>query len=102
MYIDLIIVAVLVIVAFAWFRSFYKTVYAIAIMDIFFRLIQYISKNIGIPGFHDWAKHLFPKSIPSLLSNYMKGTMLTVFTWIYVGVMVVFLFYTIRAFLRRK
>ena len=102
MYIDLIIVVVLIIVAFAWFRRFSKTVYAIAIMDIFFRLIYYISKNIGIPGFHSWVKAIFPKSIPDLLASYMKGTLLTVFTWIYVGFMVVFLFYIVRAFLRKK
>ena len=102
MYIDLIIVVVLIIVSFAWFRRFSKTVYAIAIMDIFFRLIHYISKNIGIPGFHGWVKAIFPKSIPDLLSGYMKGTLLTVFVWIYVGFMVVFLFYIIRTFLRKK
>ena len=102
MYIDLIIVVVLIIVAFAWFRRFSKTVYAIAIIDIFLRLINYIAANIGIPGFKGWVKAVFPDSIPELLSHYMKGTLLTVFVWIYVGFMVVFLFYIIRAFLRKK
>lgn len=102
MYIDLIIVIVLIIVAFAWFRSFYKTVYSIAIIDIFFRLIHYVSKNIGIPGFHGWVKSLFPSSIPNLFRRYMSGTLLDVFVWIYVVFMIIFLFYTIRAFLRRK
>ena len=102
MYIDLIIVVVLIIVSFAWFRRFSKTVYAIAIMDIFFRLIHYISKNIGIPGFYGWVKAIFPKSMPDLLGSYMKGTLLAVFVWIYVGFMVVFLFYIIRSFLRKK
>lgn len=102
MYIDIILVAVLIIVAFAWFRRFYKAVYAVAITDIFFRLIHYISKNIEIKGFHSWVKAIFPKSIPDMLKNYMSGTLLTVFVWIYVGFMVIFLFYTIRAFLRKK
>ena len=102
MYIDLIIVTVLIIVSFAWFRRFSKMVYAVAIMDILFRLIHYISKNIGIPGFNGWVKAIFPKSIPALLSNYMRGTLLAVFEWIYVGLMVVFLFYIIRTFLRKK
>ena len=102
MYIDLIIVVVLIIVSFAWFRRFSKTVYAIAIIDIFFRLIYYISKNIGIPGFYGWVKKIFPRSVPDLLATYMRGTLLTVFTWIYVGLMVVFLFYVVRSFLRKK
>ena len=102
MYIDVIIVVALIIVAFCWFRRFSKMVYAIAIMDIFFRLIHYISANIGIPGFNGWVRGIFPKSIPGLLDNYMDGVLLTVFVWIYVFFMVVFLFYTIRTFIRKK
>ena len=102
MYIDLVIVLVLIIVAFAWFRRFSKTVYAIAIIDIFFRLIHYISANIGIPGFHGWVKRIFPKSIPGLLSQYMSGTLLLVFIWIYICLMIVFLFYVTRTFIRKK
>ena len=102
MYIDLIIVVVLIIVSFAWFRRFSKPVYAIAIIDISLRLLHYISKNIGISKFHKWVKAIFPKSIPSLLANYMSGTLLLIFEWVYIAFMVIFLFYTVRAFIRRK
>lgn len=102
MYIDAIIIVALIIFAFCWFRRFSKTVYAVAIIDIFLRLINYISANIGIKGFYKWVKAIFPKSIPSLLDNYMDGIVLTVFIWIYVVLMVAFLFYVIRAFLRKK
>ena len=102
MYLDLVIVLVLVIISFCWFRSFSKTVYAVAMIDIFLRLLHYISANIGIPGFHTWAKRLFPESIPTLLARYMNGTLLTVFIWIYVVLMVIFLFYITRTFIRKK
>lgn len=102
MYLDLVIVLVLVIISFCWFRSFSKTVYAVAMIDIFLRLLNYISANIGIPGFHAWAKRLFPESIPTLLARYMNGTLLTVFIWIYVVLMVIFLFYVTRTFIRKK
>lgn len=102
MYIDAIVVVALIIVAFCWFRKFSKMVYAIAIIDIFLRLINYISANIGIPGFSGWVNKLFPTSIPGLLNNYMSGIVLTIFVWIYVGFMVAFLFYTIRAFIRKR
>ena len=102
MYIDVIIVVALIIVAFCWFRRFSKMVYAIAIIDIFLRLINYISANIGIPGFNEWVVKIFPGSIPGLLDNYMNGILLTAFVWIYVGFMVVFLFYIIRTFVRKK
>ena len=102
MYIDAIIVVALIIVAFCWFRRFNKMVYAVAIIDIFLRLITYISTNIGIPGFNKWVKAIFPGSIPDLLNNYMSGIFLTVFVWIYVFFMCVFLFYIIRAFIRKR
>ena len=102
MYIDLIVVVVLIIVAFAWFRKVSKPVYAAAIIDIFLRILYYVSQNIGIKGFDKWVKSIFPASIPDLLSRYMDGVVLTVFTWIYVGVMGVFLFYIVRAFIRKK
>lgn len=102
MYIDLIIILVLIIISFCWFRSFSKTVYAVAMIDIFLRLITYISANIGIPGFHSWVKSIFPGSIPALFARYMNGILLTIFVWIYVALMVVFLFYVTRTFIRKK
>lgn len=102
MYIDAIIVVALIIVAFCWFRRFSKMVYAVAIIDIFLRLLNYISANIPIKDFHKWVSAIFPESIPGLLDNYMNGIVLTVFIWIYVALMVVFLFYIIRAFVRKR
>lgn len=102
MYLDGVIILALIIFAFCWFRTFSKTVYAVAIIDIFLRLLYYISANIGIPGFYTWVRRIFPESIPGLLDNYMRGIVLTVFVWIYVGFMVIFLFYVIRTFLRKK
>lgn len=102
MYIDAIIVVALIIVSFCWFRRFSKMVYAVAIIDIFLRLLDYISANIGIKGFHKWVSAIFPESIPGLLDNYMNGIVLTIFVWIYVVLMAVFLFYIVRTFIRKK
>ena len=102
MYIDAIIIVALIIVAFCWFRKFSKMVYAVAIIDIFLRLINYISSNIGISGFNGWVTSLFPNSMPGLLDKYMDGILLTVFVWIYVCLMVVFLFYVTRTFIRKR
>ena len=102
MYLDVVIVLALIIFAFCWFRTFSKTVYAVAIIDIFLRLLNYISGHIGIKGFHAWVVSIFPASIPDMLDNYMNGILLTVFVWIYVGLMVVFLFYVTRTFIRKK
>ena len=102
MYIDVVVVIALIIVSFCWFRKFSKTVYAVAIIDIFLRLLTYISENLGVSGFEKWVKSIFPESIPGLLDNYMSGVVLTVFIWIYLFLMVMFLFYIVRTFIRKK
>lgn len=102
MYIDLIIIIVLILIAFCWFRSFPKTVYAVAMIDMFLRLLTYISSHIGISGFYTWVKSIFPASIPGLLAKYMNGILLEIFVWVYVALMVVFLFYTTRIFIKKK
>ncbi len=102
MYLDVVIVLALIVLAFCWFRTFSKTVYAIAIIDIFLRLLHYISANVGIPGFYSWVRSIFPSSIPDILDNYMNGILLTIFMWVYVFFMVVFLFYVTRTFIRKK
>ena len=102
MYLDAVIVIALIIVSFCWFRSFSKFVYAFAIIDIFLRLLDYIANHIGIRGFAHWVNSVFPNSIKSIIENYTNGILCDVLVWIYIGFMIIFLFYTVRVFLRKK
>lgn len=102
MYLDAVIVIALVIVAVCWFRSFPKMVYAFAIIDLFLRLLNYIANNIGIKEFAHWVNRIFPNSIPSIISKYSNGILQDILVWVYIAIMVFFLFYTIRVFIRKK
>ena len=102
MYIDAIIVVALIIAAVCWFRRFSKLVYAIAIIDLFLRLIDYIANNLGIREFQHWVNSVFPNSVYSIICKYSSGIFCTVLIWIYVVMMVFFLGYTFRSFLRKK
>lgn len=102
MYLDAIIVVALIIVSFCWFRRFSKFVYAFAIIDIFLRLLNYIANNIGIKEFAKWVNNIFPNSIPDIINNYTNGIVCVILEWIYIGLMVFFLFYIVRTFLRKK
>ena len=102
MYLDVVIVIALVIFAICWFRSFSKSVYAFAIIDIFLRLIYFIAENLGIKEFSKWVRHIFPKSIPAIIDKYSSGVLYTILIWIYIVLMVFFLGYTIRTFIRKK
>lgn len=102
MYLDAIIVIALIIASFGWFRRFSKFIYSVAIIDMFLRLMNYIGNNIGIKGFDKWVNNVFPNSIPAIIDKYTNGILSTILQWVYIGIMVFFLFYTIRAFLRKK
>lgn len=102
MYLDAVIVVALIIFAICWFRRFSKLVYAFGIIDIFLRLLHFISSIIGIKGFYKWVKNIFPMSIPDIMDKYTSGIVYDILIWIYAGLMVFFLFYSIRSFIRKK
>ena len=102
MYLDLVIVIALILFAVCWFRSFSKSVYAFAIIDIFLRLLHYIAQNLHIKEFTRWVNNIFPKSIPAIIETYSKGVVYTILIWVYIVIMVFFLGYTIRTFIRKK
>lgn len=102
MYLDLVIVIALIIFAACWFRSFSKSVYAFGMIDIFLRLLHFIAQNLGIKEFKRWVSHIFPKSIPAIMDNYTSGVLYTILIWVYIVMMVFFLGYTIRTFIRKR
>lgn len=102
MYIDAIVVVALVIFCFCWFRRFSKIVYSIACIDLFLRLIDYIANHLGVKGFKNFVNSVFPNSFPAIIDKYTSGIFCDILTWIYIGIMVFFLFYTVRACLRKK
>ena len=102
MYLDAVIVVALVIFAVCWFRRFSKLVYAFGIIDIFLRLLDFIANNIGIKPFARWVNKYFPNSIPAIIGKYSSGVIYTILLWIYIVLMVFFLGYTIRTFIRKK
>ena len=102
MYLDAVIVVALVIFAVCWFRRFSKLVYAFAIIDLFLRLLDFVANNIGIKGFAKWVNRYFPDSIPAIIGKYSNGILYTILLWVYIVLMIFFLGYSIRAFIRKK
>lgn len=102
MYLDVVIVVALVIFAVCWFRRFSKLVYAFAIIDLFLRLIHYVAELFKIKDFTNWVNNIFPRSIPSIMAKYSSGVLYTILIWIYAALMVFFLGYTIKAFLKKR
>jgi len=100
--VDAFIILIIVVFLMAWYRKFSKVVYGIAIMDIFLRLVYFITNNIYIKELSEFSKKYLPASIPSVINKYLDGIPALILVWIYVIVMCVFLFYTLKIFIKKR
>lgn len=101
MYVDLIVVLILLGVVIFLFRKFSSFVYAVAIIDIFLRILTFIRDN-SVPELESLIGKYFPESIPSIIAKYSDGIFYTILMWIYVGIFIVFLVYITKYFIKKR
>lgn len=97
----IIIIAVIVAVC-VYFRRFDKGVYGVAIVDIFLRIFNYLITHVKIDGITEYLTKYLPKSIPGVIKHYTSDIVCDLLIWAYVIIMGIFLFYTIKAFIKKK
>ncbi len=104
MYVDLIIVILLIIAVIFFFRKFSAFVYLIVSLDILYRLLHFISNNMGVPELSTLIDKYIPKNIINLVSNYIGTSNLfyTILIWFVFLIYCIFLYYTIRILVKRK
>lgn len=99
---DAIILIILLLIVCFYFRNFYKIVNAVAIIDIFLRIFYYVIHNVEINGISEYIEKYLPESVPSIIRSYTDGLFCNILIWLYVIIMGIFLFYTIRHFFKSK
>lgn len=103
MYWDLIVLGVLIAIVVIAFRKFSSFVYIVGIIDIMLRLITYLSNHLGVPEITALIHRIgFPSSIPAIIEKYTDGIFTTILMWVFFAIMVVFEFYIIRTFCKKK
>lgn len=102
MYIDLIVILVLLIVVFIFFRNFSSIVYSIFIIDLVLRALTYIKLNIPLPDVKNIIDKYIPESIPYIIGKYLSGTFYTIVMWIYIVLLFIFIGYLIRTFIKKR
>ena len=102
MYIDLIIVLVLFIVCLISFKKFSSFIYFFAIVDIMFRLINYLVTNVNIPVVTDFCKKFIPASIPALAGKYTSDVFETIILWVVFALYVIFEYQIITFFAKKR
>lgn len=100
---DVVIVLLIIgVIVFGFKRSFSGFVYAVGATDILFRLLYFLRVNLLAREVSNFIGKYFPISIPSVIDRYTDGLLCDVLTWIFVGIMIVFEFYTIRIFFKKR
>ena len=98
---DAIIFIVLLVIVICFFRRFSNVVFFVAIFDIFLRILTFIKYNT-VKEIKVFIAKYFPENIPAIIGKYAKGDLYTILVWVYVILMIFFLFYVVRIFIRRK
>ena len=99
---DVVLLVILIVAGICFFRKFDATVYFIAVVDIFFRILDFIANNIGVEEISKFIKEYFPSSIPGVITKYTDGILTNILLWIYVILFVAFLFYTVKILWKKR
>lgn len=99
---DLVILVTILMCVIMFFRKFSNFVYAVAIIDIFLRIMEFIKYNLGNKEVMLFISKYFPNNVLTIINKYSSGMFNEILAWVYVGVMGIFLFYTIRTFFNKR
>ena len=102
MYIDLIILAVLILLVIFVFRRFDSFVYLMAIIEIFLRILTFVKNNIGLKDVAGIIDKYLPENIFSIIDKYTNGVVNIILKWGFVAIMAVFLGYIVYYFIKKK
>ena len=98
----IILIAVIVLFVFLFKRTFSSFVYAVAVTDIFFRIVTYLKIRLTNGSLLAFLDRYIPENIPAVIEKYTNYEFSIVLIWGYVILMIVFEFYAIRTFMKKR
>ncbi len=102
MYIDVIVLILLMMIVIMFFKQFHSFVFFFAIFDIFLRIMAFIKYHIGLGDVQAIISKYLPESILHIIDKYTNGIIQTCLEWAYLVIMVIFLVYIIKIFIKKK
>ena len=102
MNVDVVILIVLIVAGICFFRKLDSSVYYVASLDIFFRILTFIKNNLGSKDVSSFISKYFPESIPGVIDKYTDGIVCTILMWVYVAMFALFLFYTVKILWKKR
>ena len=104
MYIDLIVLIVLIIIVIMFFKRFSSFVFFMAIIEILLRILAFIKNNIPLKDVSSIIGKYLPENIFEIINKYTGNMELLniILKWLFVGIMIIFLYYIIKIFWKKK
>ena len=99
---DLIVILVLIAIVVIIRRDFKSFVYSLGVIEIFFRVIHFIARNLNIVELSNFIDKYVPSSIISIFRTYSSGLILDILSWIFVIFMGVLDYYLLKYLIKRK
>ena len=100
---DAVVILLLVIVIICWAcyrRKLEKAAYGIASLDLFLRIVAFISANIGKNELSIFLEK-FPNSLLATADKYLNGGLYLIIAWLFVLLMIYFFILTLRIFFKK-
>ena len=104
MYIDLIVLIILLIIVIMFFKRFSSFVFLMAIIEITLRILTFIKNNIGVKDIRNVISKYVPENMFAIINRYTEnGSLFNILLkWAFVIIMVFFLVYIFKIFLKKK
>lgn len=102
MYLDLIVLLIVIIFGLIKYKRFSSYVYLFCFTDILFRVLTFINTNLHLGGIEKFVSTYIPESVYSVIVSYTSDIVETCLVWGYVGLFVIFLYYTLQILLKKR
>lgn len=97
-----IIILIILILVLLFKRTFSSAIYAIVIVDIFLRLIDFLRGYLRFTGEIGNFFNRIPSSLNAVIAHYTSGVFETILLWLIFIVYVIFLYYIISYFIKKR
>ena len=102
MYLDLVVLAVAIVFVIVYSKRLQTYMFGFGMIDITFRILNLICGFIPSKDIRGLINTYIPESVPSVINKYTNGVFNKGLIFVYIVIMIIFLYYVVKIFVKRK